>query len=141
MEYVGFPCEHVVTVLVFLDFNELPDCLVMSRWSKKANDLIHGSYTNGSFYWDSQLVAKQTNLHSLCKEIVKVAHRHDEDYNHFVELLTHELNNLKLKHRDVIVGENVESETVHEVIYDPPIIRTKGSGPSTTNQWNRENQA
>ncbi|WJX29910.1 hypothetical protein P8452_18505 [Trifolium repens] len=60
MEYVGFPCEHVVT-----------------------------------------LVAKQANLHFLCKEIVEVAHHHDEDYNHFVELLTHELNNLKPKHRDV----------------------------------------
>jgi hypothetical protein len=75
---------------------------------------------------------------------VEVAHRHDEDYNHFVELLTHELNNLKqfeTEAWDVSVGENVESETVDEVIYDPPIIRTKGSGPSTTNQWNRENQA
>jgi hypothetical protein len=34
---------------------------------------------------------------------VEVAHHHDEDYNHFVELLTHELNNLKPKHRDVSV--------------------------------------
>jgi hypothetical protein len=49
MEYVGFPCEHIVTVLVFLDFNELPDCLVMSRWSKKAKDAIRGSYKMGLF--------------------------------------------------------------------------------------------
>ncbi|XP_045821771.1 protein FAR1-RELATED SEQUENCE 5-like [Trifolium pratense] len=132
MESVGFPCEHIVTVLVFLDFDELPDCLVMSRWSKKAKDAIRGSYTDGSFYWDSQLVAKQANLHFLCKEIVEVAHRDDGDYNYLVELLTRELNNLKLKHRDVTVGENVESETVDEVIYDPEIIRTKGCGPSTT---------
>jgi hypothetical protein len=65
---------------------------------------------------------------------VEVAHRHDEDYNHFVELLTHELNNLKqfeTEAWDVSVGENVESETVDEVIYDPPIIRTKGFGPTS----------
>ncbi|MCH79919.1 hypothetical protein A2U01_0000680 [Trifolium medium] len=72
----------------------------MSRWSKKPKDAIRGSYTDGSFYRDSELVAKQANLHFLCKEIMEVAHRGDEDYNHLVELLTRVLNNLKLKDHD-----------------------------------------
>ncbi|XP_024631987.1 protein FAR1-RELATED SEQUENCE 7 [Medicago truncatula] len=36
MESIGLPCHHILSVLLYLDFDDLPKCLVMPRWSKFA---------------------------------------------------------------------------------------------------------
>ncbi|KAH1164035.1 hypothetical protein AAZX31_01G189200 [Glycine max] len=35
MESFGLPCDHIVTLLVELDFSEIPKCLVLDWWKKK----------------------------------------------------------------------------------------------------------
>jgi len=53
MESFGLPCDHNIVMLLYLDFDELPNCLVLSRWSKFTKDLIREKYSSGSVYWDS----------------------------------------------------------------------------------------
>lgn len=98
MESIGLPCDHIVQVLIFLDFDELPDCLVLPRWSKTAKDAIRRMYTNGSFYWDSHLVARHATLHFLFRELAELAHVDEEDYNHIVDVVTYEIGKLRVKH-------------------------------------------
>ena len=38
MESMGLPCHHVLAVLIFLKLSELPDSLVLKRWTKFAKD-------------------------------------------------------------------------------------------------------
>lgn len=53
MESYGLPCDHMLTVLVYLNIAELPDCMVLDRWTKKAKDAICGMSSQCSKYWDS----------------------------------------------------------------------------------------
>ncbi|KAJ1403212.1 Zinc finger, SWIM-type [Sesbania bispinosa] len=47
MEPRGLPCEHIVALLVHLGYDELPESLVIKRWSKGAKDgLGAGSSSN-----------------------------------------------------------------------------------------------
>ena len=62
MESLGLPCDHIFYVLLYLDFDELPKCLVFPRWAKFARDSIHDSYANGSLYWDSQIAARYSGI-------------------------------------------------------------------------------
>lgn len=36
MESLGLLCDHILVVLLYLDFDDLPKCLVLQRWSKFA---------------------------------------------------------------------------------------------------------
>ncbi|XP_025660939.1 protein FAR1-RELATED SEQUENCE 9-like [Arachis hypogaea] len=38
MESFGIPCEHIISVLVRRDVREIPKCLVLHRWTKKAKE-------------------------------------------------------------------------------------------------------
>lgn len=132
MESIGLPCDHIVQVLIFLDFDELPDCLVLLRWSKTAKDAIRGMYTNGSFYWDSHLVARHATLHFLFRELAELAHVDEEDHNHIVDVVTYEIGKLRVKHGNRGEEHNIETETnVEKELNNPPIVRTKGCGPVT----------
>ncbi|XP_045791550.1 protein FAR1-RELATED SEQUENCE 5-like [Trifolium pratense] len=131
MESIGLPCEHIIVVLVNLDFDELPGYLVLNRWSKTAKENISGSCTNASFYWDSHLIARLANLHYLFKELAVVAHRNDEDYKHIVNLMTVEINKLREKHGNAGSAENIETENIDETLKDPEIVRSKEYGQST----------
>lgn len=53
MESIGFSCEHMVVVLVKFNFTDLPNCLVLHRWSRCAKDSIRDRHVDGSIYWDS----------------------------------------------------------------------------------------
>lgn len=144
MESVGIPCEHIIGVLLKLDYDELPSCLVLSRWSKCAKEAIRGTYLDGSHYWDSHLIARYANLLHVCRELCELASRDDEDYNRILHLVTYELNKLRLKYCN---GGHTESgvngtdqgcnaggvntnvtQDVDDNLQDPPHIRTKGCG-------------
>jgi hypothetical protein len=131
MEYICLPCEHIKDVLVNLDFDELPGCLVLNRWSKTAKENNSESCTNDSFYWDSHLIVRLANLQYLFKELAVVAHRDDEDYKHIVNFMTVELNKLKEKRGNAYIVENVETENIDETLRDPKIVRLKGCGRNT----------
>lgn len=58
IEFVGLPCEHIVALLVFLDKDELPKCLLLERWTKFVKESIHGTNTEGSMFWDCQSLSR-----------------------------------------------------------------------------------
>ncbi|KAF1899803.1 hypothetical protein Lal_00019935 [Lupinus albus] len=39
MESFGMPCSNSVFVLLILDISQLPSCLVLERWTKKAKNI------------------------------------------------------------------------------------------------------
>ncbi|KHN31102.1 Protein FAR1-RELATED SEQUENCE 5 [Glycine soja] len=59
MHSIGLPCDHILAVLVSLNFMELPSSLVLNRWSKVATENIKDKYPDSAIYWDSQLMASE----------------------------------------------------------------------------------
>jgi hypothetical protein len=74
MESVGLPCDHVVCVLLYLDFKEIPKSLVLARWTKFAKESISGRYPGESLYWDTQVVGRYSGLVQLAKDVAEMAY-------------------------------------------------------------------
>lgn len=58
MELVGLPCDHILAVLVFLDSNKLPKCLVLDRWIRFAKESIAEGSWRVHFFRDSQSLGR-----------------------------------------------------------------------------------
>jgi hypothetical protein len=136
MESIGLPCHHIVCVLVYLDIDELPKCLVLPRWTKIAKDSINGSYPGGSLYWDSQVAARYSSLVKMSKDVAEMAYHDLDDYNRVVDVLDAELNRLKAKqqthHTNATTGLNTCSGSMDVNVLDPAQFRTKGCGSNPT---------
>jgi hypothetical protein len=134
MESLGLPCDHIMAVLLYLDFDELPNCLVLPRWSKFAKDLIREKYSSGSLYWDSQSAARYSGIVQLCKEVAGLVYEDLDGYNDFVESLSGEIHRLKLKKNVEFSELSPVLPTVNEEdeLLDPEVVRTKGCGSIAT---------
>jgi len=55
MESIGIPCEHIVAVLVYLNFADFPKSLVLNGWSQLQRSLsvetIKMVHTTGIHIW------------------------------------------------------------------------------------------
>jgi hypothetical protein len=128
MEPIGIRCEHIIDVLVYLDFDEIPKSLVLNRWSIFAKESIRGNFDDGSHYWDSHLVARHANLVYLSKEVCDLSYKDVDDYKKYLEYLTDELGRLKSKY-----GEEGEPDNLHvpvevDSILNSSCSRSKGCG-------------
>jgi len=130
MESIGIPCEHIVAVLVYLDFADFPKSLVQNRWSQFAKESIRGNYQDGSHYWDSHLVARHANLVNLSKEVSDLAYHDVDDYKNYLNYLTDELSRLKSRFSHENGPENSHVPVDMENILNPVCSRSKGCGPN-----------
>jgi hypothetical protein len=102
MESFGLPCDHIIAVLMYLDFDHLPKNLVLHRWTKFATDTVRARYTNGSQYWDSQIASRYAGIIQLSKDVAERVYQDVEEYNRIVDFLSAEL--LRLKNKTTHVG-------------------------------------
>ncbi|MCH80503.1 protein FAR1-RELATED SEQUENCE 5-like, partial [Trifolium medium] len=137
MESIGIPCEHIVAILVYLDFVDFPNSLVLNRWSKFAKESIRGNYEDGSHYWDSHLVARHANLVYLSKEVSDLAYIDVDDYRQSLDYLTDELNRLKGKYLEGNGPHNLHVPVEVEDILNPQCSRSKGGGQSANTTTGR----
>lgn len=130
MESFGLPCDHIIAVLMYLDFDHLPKNLVLHRWTKFATDTVRARYTNGSQYWDSQIASRYAGIIQLSKDVAERVYQDVEEYNRIVDFLSAEL--LRLKNKPTAVGidasTGVHNVVVDESLLDPTCVRTKGCG-------------
>ncbi|KAK2375528.1 protein FAR1-RELATED SEQUENCE [Trifolium repens] len=131
MESIGLPCDYILAVMLYLDFDELPNCLVLPRWSKFAKDSIREKYASGSLYWDSQPAARYSGIVQMSKVVAELVYDDLEEYNHVVDILAVETSRLKHKRNGVIVeSSDVFHTSIGEeaAILNPDIVRSKGCG-------------
>lgn len=144
MESLGLPCDHIVAVLMCLDFDDIPDSLVLPRWSKFAKDSIRERYASGSLYWDSQPAARYSGIVHLCKLVAELVYEDPDEYNRVIDMLGGEISRLKLRTNRATNDPTPVSETgtSDPDILDPHGVRTKGCGaiPSGTPGGRRRTQ-
>jgi hypothetical protein len=97
MESLGLPCDHIVVVMLYLDIDDLPSCLVLPRWSKYAKDQIREKYGNGSLYSDSQPAARYSGIIQMCKVVAELVHNDVNEFNNVIDMLGGEIRRLKKK--------------------------------------------
>ncbi|WJX74512.1 hypothetical protein P8452_58158 [Trifolium repens] len=140
MESLGLPCDHILAAMLYLDYDHLPKCLVLPRWSKFAKDSIRDSYASGSLYWDAQPAARFSAIVQMCKVVAELVYNDIEEYNHIVDMLGGEISRLKIIRNDQSGDEPTGLQTgiVEDEIFNPDIVRTKGCGAMPTGTPNSQ---
>ncbi|KAL2667377.1 hypothetical protein AAZV13_01G064800 [Glycine max] len=128
MQSIGLPCDHILAVLICLNFTELPSSLVLNRWSKSATENIKEKYPDSAMYWDSYLIGRYATLVQVSREVCEVAYCDKEEYDKMLHFLSNELRRLKSKkNSQPCFDENDDQQGDNcDGILDPVVVRTKG---------------
>ncbi|KAG5108159.1 hypothetical protein JHK84_045066 [Glycine max] len=97
MQSIGLPCDHILAMLVSLNFMKLPSSLVLNKWSKVATKQMKDKYPNSTTYWDSQLMAMYATLVEVSRQVCVAAYRDEEEYDKMLHFLSNEARRLKSK--------------------------------------------
>ncbi|RZC29001.1 Protein FAR1-RELATED SEQUENCE 7 [Glycine soja] len=102
MQSIGLPCDHILAVLICLNFTELPSSLVLNRW--------------------------YATLVQVSREVCEVAYCDKEEYDKMLHFLSNELRRLKSKkNSQPCFDENDDQQGDNcDGILDPVVVRTKG---------------
>ncbi|KAJ1405464.1 Zinc finger, PMZ-type [Sesbania bispinosa] len=73
MESYGIPCDHIVAVMVYLDFNEVHKSLVLFRWTKKAKEEFWKCHPKKEKFLESLVGARHAALLKACDDMCSVA--------------------------------------------------------------------
>ena len=127
MESLGIPCDHIIAVLVYLDISELPQSLVLDRWTKNAKEAVIGLYEKIGLMWDPLAASRHGCLAHWCKEMCVEACRRSRHFNAARDML--------ISLVEWIKADNAEEDGMAEGVDDscdafprePNIVRTKGT--------------
>ena len=126
MESFGIPCEHIIAVLVFIDHAELPQSLVMSRWTKNAKDVL-GSNSNGRpTFWDSHLATRYGALMFRWGRLSKLVVDNGDDYKEQMDIAAAAILKAEQKRGISDSTTNLEEDVVEVNLQNPASVRTKG---------------
>ncbi|KAG4944102.1 hypothetical protein JHK84_048155 [Glycine max] len=143
MQSIGLPCDHILVVLVSLNFMELPSSLVLNRWSKVATENIKDKYPNSAMYWDSQLMARYATLVEVSRQVCEAAYYDEDEYDKMLCFLSNEVKRLKSKkNSEPCIDDNDEQADQqghnYDGILDPVVVRTKGCGQVGVNESGKQ---
>ncbi|KAJ1421606.1 MULE transposase domain [Sesbania bispinosa] len=65
----GLPCEHIIAVLDHLGIDEIPDSLVLKRWTKGAKDGLYGEDGERYETWDAARSARRGALNGWYDQV------------------------------------------------------------------------
>ncbi|RYR46848.1 hypothetical protein Ahy_A07g032694 [Arachis hypogaea] len=98
MESFGIPCVHIVAMCVWLDLGEIPESIVLRRWSKTTKIDIENE--NIDHHTADQSVTYKTRLggfSQLCKRLGRVACMSDKDFKLYSKKLLSDAIFLEIK--------------------------------------------
>ncbi|XP_015941349.1 protein FAR1-RELATED SEQUENCE 5-like [Arachis duranensis] len=127
MESFGIPCVHIFAVCVRLDLVEIPESLVLCRWSKAAKMEIYNECIEQ--YTADRSVTYRTRLGAfsqLCKRLGRVACMSDEDFKLYSKKLLSDAIFLEIKY-GIRPSTNVIATVKDCGVKDPIRVRTTGT--------------
>ncbi|KAJ1377538.1 Zinc finger, SWIM-type [Sesbania bispinosa] len=137
MESFGLPCDHIIVVLVHLNFDEIPTCLVLDRWTIGVKENLYSLCDERNSVWDFVFMAQCAALDALSRKVNRLVARSTMKFNAQRDLLTQQFEEM-----DAIDEENnQENEMCHDghnaKIRDPIRVGTKGRGVQVGTQSKR----
>ena len=88
MKSFGIPWVHLINVMVYLDIDQLPKCLVLDKWTMKAKEGITMTNVYGSELGDSCYRSRVISMNDSWRELTNIACRYLEDYNEVMEWIS-----------------------------------------------------
>ncbi|XP_057431365.1 uncharacterized protein LOC130724200 [Lotus japonicus] len=140
METFGLPCDHIIGLLVHLDIDVIPECLVLQRWCKAAKDCMKGNSDSTYKFWESTVLARLGSLVLRSREMFNLGCESMDDYLDTIEVMENHVTKLKAKKLAVSGSSAVNEETPIEVfdnVKNPEVVRTKGCGGTSTGNGNK----
>ncbi|KAI8571218.1 hypothetical protein RHMOL_Rhmol01G0101800 [Rhododendron molle] len=128
-ESIGFPCQHMISVMKMEHMREIPSCLILQRWTKTAKSFpLQGSTSMPE--WVTQ-TTRFGALSSACVEMCYYASHITKGYNETKEeitKLTSRMRELYVLHveeeqRNMRENDNVEGISMHFGVGDPVTIK------------------
>ncbi|KAJ1426956.1 Zinc finger, PMZ-type [Sesbania bispinosa] len=127
----GLPCSHIVVVLCHLDIKELPNSVLLRRWTKGAEDMVNVSSGQSSAGWDSQKVFRVEDLNFLYRKLSVVNGDTVEDYYDTREKLLEEYEMKKAKKAQQRAAGSEPVASANEGLRDPLRAREKGTSQAS----------
>ncbi|XP_016207194.1 protein FAR1-RELATED SEQUENCE 5-like [Arachis ipaensis] len=128
LESFGIPCVHILSVCVRLDLVEIPESLVLRRWSKAAKMEVHNQCVEQHTVDRSVTYRTRVGAFSqLCKRLGRVACMSDEDFKLYSKKLLSDALFLEIKNG---LRPSTDDLTAAQDcgVKDPIRVRTKGTG-------------
>ncbi|XP_057457229.1 protein FAR1-RELATED SEQUENCE 9-like [Lotus japonicus] len=97
MEMFGLPCDHIIGLLVHLDIDVIPDCLLLPRWGKAAKECMKGNNESTFKFWESTVLARLGSLVMKSREMFNLGCESLEDYLDTVDVMVKHIAKLKAK--------------------------------------------
>ncbi|KAF1878306.1 hypothetical protein Lal_00046973 [Lupinus albus] len=138
MESFGMPCSHSVFLLLILDILQLPSCLVLERWTKKAKNVEGVNFQQCELSRESVKSSRYGALSDACRVLCNLACEKEEDFSEMLEKVYNECGRLRSKQHSSSM-ENVDNANVDQV-RDPVRVRAKGRVPGITSRSKQGNQ-
>ncbi|KAG4940931.1 hypothetical protein JHK82_044609 [Glycine max] len=142
MQSIGLPCDHILAMLVSLNFMKLPSSLVLNKWSKVATKQMKDKYPNSTTYWDSQLMAMYATLVEVSRQVCVAAYRDEEEYDKMLHFLSNEARRLKSKQNSEHCADDNQLQQQDgddfDGILDSVVVRSKGCGQVGMDECGRQ---
>ncbi|KAF1868196.1 hypothetical protein Lal_00018715 [Lupinus albus] len=132
MESFGMPCSHNVFMLLILDISQLPSCLVLERWTKKAKDVQGVNFQQCELSRESVNISRYGALSDGCRVLCNLSCKTEEDFSKMLEKVYNECSRLRSKQNSNSM-ENVDNATEDQV-RDPVRVRAKGRVPGMSSR-------
>ncbi|KAJ1432606.1 MULE transposase domain [Sesbania bispinosa] len=132
LESFRLPCEHIVGVMVHLDTDEIPSCLVLDRWTMAVKERLYELCDQCNSIWDFVFMARCGCLDDLSRKVNRLAIRSIIKINAQRELLTDQLQKLETTDEEKREVNETSNEPSHVPLRDPVRVRTKGCAASST---------
>ncbi|KAK7274419.1 hypothetical protein RIF29_15506 [Crotalaria pallida] len=124
----GYPCVHIICVLVKLQIHVLPESLIWNRWRINAKEGLDQNVQQGGGCDQSNRLNRITSLKRCARRLFSIAGRSLEDYHEIRELLNANADILLSNNQSTVnVGESGRNCSDQHV-KDPTRVRTKGCG-------------
>ncbi|KAF1879934.1 hypothetical protein Lal_00022841 [Lupinus albus] len=111
IEYFGMSCSHSVFVLLILDISQLPSCLVLERWTKKAKNIEGVNFQQCELSRESVKTSRYGALSDSCRVLCNIACETEEDFSEMLKKVYNECSRLQSKQHSSLM-ENVDNATV-----------------------------
>ncbi|XP_019447325.1 PREDICTED: protein FAR1-RELATED SEQUENCE 5-like [Lupinus angustifolius] len=132
MEFFRMPCSHIIFVLLILDMPQLPSCLVLKRWTKKAKDAHRINFEQCDLSQESVQSSRYGALSDDCRVLCNLACKTEEDFKEMLEKVYNECIRLRLKQNSSSLENDVNGN--EDQVKDPVRVRPKGRVHGTSSR-------
>ncbi|RYR69075.1 hypothetical protein Ahy_A03g015612 [Arachis hypogaea] len=84
IESFGIPCKHIVKIMVDRDICEIPQSLVLDKWTKKVKSTLNDA---SGFTRDAVVIIRQSALMEFSKQLVVVVAKVPERYEETLDII------------------------------------------------------